>query len=63
MSGIPDIRERRKYRARLAATGLVLVTAAVLYAPAPMDVTPLTYGFAMGVLALLLTEWRPGRAR
>lgn len=48
---------------RLAATGLVLVIAAVLYAPAPMDATPLAFGFAMGVLALLLTEWRPRRAR
>lgn len=48
---------------RLAATGLVLVIAAVLYAPAPDHATPLAYGFVMGFVALLLTEWRPGRAR
>lgn len=50
-------------RVRLSATGLVLVIAAVLYAPAPDHATPLAYGFVMGVLALLLTEWRPRWAR
>ena len=48
---------------RLAATGLVILTASLLYQPGPTEATAIAYGFAMGVLALLLTEWRSGRAR
>ena len=48
---------------RLAATGLVILTASLLYQPGPTEATAIAYGFAVGVLALLLTEWRPRRAR
>lgn len=63
MTAIPDMRERRKYRARLAATGLVILTASLIYQPGPTEATAIAYGCAVTVLALLLTEWRPRRAR
>lgn len=46
---------------RLAATGLVILTASLLYQPGPTEATAITYGCAVTVLALLLTEWRPAR--